>query len=87
MSQTTSLWRVATSVHHRVALRGHARAAVITDIKMTEVKLRTESVIEQPLSVCVCVGGGVYKGSRSIVTGFKRSKERSTIYVKKKFLN
>lgn len=76
---------MATSVHHCVALPGHARAAVITDIKMTEVKLRTESVIEQPLSKGV---GGVYKGSRSIVTGFKGSKERSTIYCKKKkFLN
>lgn len=32
----------------------------------------------------MCVWGGVYKGSRSIVIGFKGSKERSTIYVKKK---
>lgn len=51
---------------------------MITDIRMKEVKSRAESVMEQPFT------GGLTRVSRGSVTRFRGSKERSTIYVKKK---
>lgn len=52
---------------------------MITDIRMKEVKSRAESVIEQPFT-----GGSTRVLQDKGVTGFRGSKERSTIYVKKK---
>lgn len=55
---------------------------MITDIKMTEVKPRPERMIEQPLT-----GGGLHKGNRSVVTGFKGARKDQQFMFKKKFLN